>query len=213
MFYPIRWPGFLRLGSRPSPQTPSPPPSPIGDLHARIEALRSEFTEATTDLRVELAGERAAREAEHEIAQRDMATANQALADQQHLIANLQAEIDGRKTVEQQLRGELRESNTRIQALETQLIEERSARTAQAAEVGYLRANLDASDQRLAKQRTLIDEQGKKIAVLEDQNTQATGKLAGLQLALDITKRDLETVTAERDAYKARYGPIDKGGS
>lgn len=173
------------------PATPEPPaPNPLAELHARVEALRDEFVRETTELRVELAGERGAREAEQAIAQRDMATANQAIADQRHLITDLQAEIDGRKTVEQQLRGELRESNTRIQALETQLSEERTARTLQAGEVGYLRANLDAADQRFAQQRTLIDQQGKQIAVLEEQNTQTTGKAASLALAVaDLQKR------------------------
>lgn len=77
------------------------------------------------------------------------------------------------QTVEAQLRGDLREAYTRITALESMLTEERTARTLQAEELGDMKRQLRDADSRLQKQRTDLTDQGKQIAVLEEERALA----------------------------------------
>jgi chromosome segregation ATPase len=198
---PIRaswiWP-WTRPESSGNPPNPSDP-----SLSQRLDSLQAAFTahteaiEAEThQLRIDLATARAiASDHAHDLDQ-----AHRAIGNQSQLIVSLQGENDRQKTVEQQVRGELREAYSRITALEQQLSEERTARTKQAEQNGYLQSQLDQADKRLGQQRQLIEDQGKQLAVLQDQRLISTGQIAGLQMALDIAvaERDqaLATLTA-----------------
>lgn len=183
----------------------NPPPNPSEpSLSQRLDSLQSAFTahteaiEAETrQLRLDLATARATA-ADHA---HDLDQAHTAIGNQATLIRALQGEVDRQKTVEQQVRGELREAYSRITALEQQLSEERTARTKQAEQNGYLQSQLDQADKRLGQQRQLIEDQGKQLAVLQDQRQISTGRIAGLQMALDIA-------VAERDQALAKLAAL-----
>ena len=99
--------------------------------------------------------------------------------------------IKSLQTVEAQLRGDLRESFSRIAALELQLSEERSARTRQAEEHGTVKAQLAMADGRLQKQRLDLTAQGQQIAILENDKANAINVSQVWQLRAEEYKRQL----------------------
>ena len=101
------------------------------------------------------------------------AAQNEKLYHQANEIEKAHQLIKALQTVEAQLRGDLREAYTRITALESQLSEERIARTRQAEELGTVKAQLSMADERLQKQRTDLTAQGKQIAILEEERAKA----------------------------------------
>ena len=195
----VTWPWEMP----PDPPGPRPDPtltSQLASLQRAFEAHTAAIAAETAQVRTDLIAEQVMR-ADHAHA---LAQAQTALTNQASQIATLHAEIDARKVVEQQLRGELREAYTRITALEQQLSEERTARTKQAEQNGYLQSQLDQADKRLVQQRQLIDEQGQTLARLQTQSEMDTQKIASLRMALDLSERDLRTAISERDAALAQ---------
>ena len=99
--------------------------------------------------------------------------------------------IKALQTVEQQLRGDLREAYSRITALESMLSEERSARTAQAELYGDVKRQLHEADARLKRQRDDLTTQGEKIAVLENENIVKIGVIQVWQARAELAESEL----------------------
>lgn len=98
--------------------------------------------------------------------------------------------IKALQTVEAQLRGDLRQAQSQINALELQLIEERSARTSQAEQLGDVKRQLLMADGRLKKQRDDLTVQGQQIAILEDERAQARNVAQVWQLRAEAAEAE-----------------------
>lgn len=98
--------------------------------------------------------------------------------------------IKALQTVEAQLRGDLRQAQSQINALELQLIEERSARTSQAEQLGDVKRQLLMADGRLKKQRDDLTLQGQQIAILEDERAQARNVAQVWQLRAEAAEAE-----------------------
>ena len=145
-------PSWLRPVADPAPVMviPSAPREP-DTTHADLIEIRRAVTDLTTVT----------------------AAQNERLNGQSKEIERSHELIKALQTVESQLRGDLREAYSRITALESMLTEERTARTLQAEELGDMKRQLRDADSRLQKQRTDLTDQGKQIAVLEEERTLA----------------------------------------
>jgi chromosome segregation ATPase len=99
--------------------------------------------------------------------------------------------IKALQTVEAQLRGDLRQAQSQINALELQLIEERNARTLQAEQLGDVKRQLLMADGRLKKQRDDLTVQGQQIAVLEEERAQARNVAQVWQLRAESAEAEL----------------------
>lgn len=107
--------------------------------------------------------------------------------------------IKALQTVEAQLRGDLRQAQSQINALELQLIEERSARTSQAEQLGDVKRQLLMADGRLKKQRDDLTVQGQQIAILEDERAQARNVAQVWQLRAESAEAELTALKAKQN--------------
>jgi chromosome segregation ATPase len=111
--------------------------------------------------------------------------------------------IKALQTVEAQLRGDLRQAQSQINALELQLIEERNARTLQAEQLGDVKRQLLMADGRLKKQRDDLTVQGQQIAVLEEERAQARNVAQVWQLRAESAEAELTKLKERLSAHTA----------
>jgi chromosome segregation ATPase len=181
-------------------------PPPAGpDYSNQLTELKRAVTElqgTAQDLRIEAeADRRAALEREQTL--QDKLTA-------QDIVLRRQADlINQLRTSEQKLLGDQREHLTRITSLEFQLHTEREARTAQASEAGFMKAQLETADGRLKHQNDQITAQGNKIAVLEDERAKYQGLYAGEALAKTAIEQDLAAARQEIAALRVQITDLE----
>jgi len=166
----------------------------------QMAAMEAIIERQHKELRAEIDAERVKHAADAATARGEL---DRVRTEQYTQIKKLQFEVDSRILLERQLRHELNDAWNRINAQDVQLAEERDSRARQLATVGYLQAQVDAADKRLGVQREIADTQGKKIAVLEEQNAVAVGTTAGLRIAVNM-------LTRERDAALARVAELEQ---
>jgi chromosome segregation ATPase len=112
--------------------------------------------------------------------------------------------IKALQTVEAELRGNLRQAQQQINALEMQLIEERAARTEQAQLYGDVKRQLADADSRLKKHRNDLTAQGEKIAVLENENIVKIGVIQVWQLRAESAEAENGQLKIELAQLKAK---------
>lgn len=120
------------------------------------------------------------------------------------------------QVVEAQLRGDIRESQSHIVALQQQASEERRARIDTAAELGDVKAQLRIADDRLKAQRIRMDEQERQLAVLNDERAKAINvgmvweaRARDAEKQRDALVAEVRALTAEVEALKARLAELE----
>jgi chromosome segregation ATPase len=175
----------------PPPAAPPEAPAQIAALEGELDSLRKAITDLTTVVAAQT--------------ERTFAIASE-LADEK---AQAQQTIHSLRTIEAQLRGELREAYTRIVALEQALGEERSARMETATKLGDVQAQLRAADGRLQKQRQDLDGATRQIAVLNDERAKYQGLYAGESLARAQLERERAELLTRVEQLQTRIAELE----
>lgn len=178
----LKWPSWL--------QAPNPsrivqvvePPQP--DTHADLLEIRRAVNDLTTV----------------------SAAQNERINGQAKEIERSHELIKALQTVEAQLRGDLRQAQSQINALEQQLIEERAARAAQAELYGDMKRQLIDADSRLQRQRLDLTAQGEKIAVLENENIVKIGVIQVWQSRAELAEAEVARLKAQLNQDKRTEG-------